>query len=145
MNKTYSKLFLELDEAVNVFLDEVDKKQLGEMTTGTWTVKDVLGHICIWHEYYAQQYEALVKGDEPFVHRSLAGKNEEGRVKMKNISKLRLIDRLKGAQESLRNSIVVHEIPSMRYMRRREYTTGDFLEIVIGHIKRHTIQVRRAK
>jgi len=145
MSQKYSVLFSELDDALHVFLDEVEKKRLGDMATEEWTVKDVLGHICIWHQYYAQQYEALVRGNEPYVHRSLAGKNDEGRVKMKNFSKSHLINELRKAHESLRKSIVIHEVPRMKYMKSREYTTSEFLDVVTGHIKRHTLQVRRAK
>lgn len=145
MSKQYNFQFVQLDDALKIFLDEVDNKKLGDMVTSEWTVKDVLGHICFWHQYYAKQYEALERGEPPYIHRSLAGKNEEGRVKMKPISKSRLIKELKQAHEILRKSIVIGNVPRMSYMKSRVYTTGDFIDVVIGHITRHTLQVRRAK
>jgi hypothetical protein len=145
MNNKYEQLFLEFSNALQTFLAEVDRKRLNNKATDKWDVKDVLGHITFWHMYYAQQYEALAKGKEPYVHRSLAGKNEVGRKKMRYVTKKELINMLKEAHEKLRTSILVKKVPKMMYMKSREYTTNDFLEVVTGHIKRHTLQVRRAK
>ena len=145
MNQKYITLYQKLDEALDNFLLKVDKKNLKAMATSSWTVKDVLGHITFWHEYYAQQYKALSENKMPYVHRSLAGKNEEGRKEMSKYPKYKMINKLKKANSTLKKCILEDEIPKMRYMKSREYKTDEFLDVVIGHINRHAISVRRAK
>jgi hypothetical protein len=144
MPKSYRDLFVELDNAISCFLAEVNKKKLTDRVK-KWTVKDVLGHITFWHRYYAQQYESLAQNTDPFFFESLAGKNEEARKEMDKKSKKWLVAALSEAQESLRESIVQKRVPRMHYMRSHEYATGDFLKVVISHISRHTVSVRRAK
>ena len=139
------QLFLELESILNDFLEEVNKKKLGDRATTEWSVKDVLGHITYWHQYYAQQYESLSRGEKPYFHRSLAGKNVEGRQKKKYTSKKKLIKELLQANQSLKTSILEKKVPQMRYMASRTYETHEFLEVVIRHIQSHTLQVRRAK
>ena len=138
-------LFTDLRGALGEFLKEVERKKLGDMATEEWTVKDVLGHITFWHQYYAQQYESLARGEDPYYHLSLAGKNEEGRKKMQRVSKKELVRELLKANDSLGVSILDKKVPMMRYMARRTYSTEEFLDVVISHIQRHTRQVRRAK
>lgn len=144
MSKSYEDLFVELDSAISSFLAEVDKKKLTDMVK-KWTVKEVLGHITFWHRYYAQQYKSLAANEDPFFFESLAGKNEAARKEMGKRSKRWLVAALNEAQDSLRESIVQKRVPRMHYMRSHEYTTGDFLEVVISHIVKHTVSVRRAK
>lgn len=144
MPKSYKDLFAELDSAISGFLAEVDKKKLTDRVK-KWTVKDVLGHITFWHRYYAQQYESLARNENAFFFESLAGQNEAARKEMAKRSKKWLVAALSEAQESLRDSIIHKKVPRMHYMRSHEYQTGEFLEVVISHIYRHTVSVRRAK
>lgn len=145
--KKYSKLFLLLSEAVEVFQKEVDKHSLLDMATQDWTVKDELCHITFWHDYYAQNYAALAVGTKPFLFVSKGGstRNQEGVNGLKHKSRRYLITLLNKAHASLYSSIVVKKVPKMTYIVGRDYTTESFLEMITGHIQRHTIQVRRAK
>jgi len=144
-NNKYLKLFTELDQVLETFISEINKKKLTDMVTNQWTIKDLLGHITYWHQYYAQQYKALSIGEKPYIHQTLVGKNEEAIKKTKYVSKKKLIGNLIEANESLRTSILVKKVPKMKYVKSSQYTTDHFLEVVIGHISRHSQQARKAK
>lgn len=143
----YSKAFSSLSKTVELFIKEVNKQSLNNVAADKWTVKDVLCHIVFWHQYYAKQYASLAAGKKPFIFTSKGGstRNQEGVNSLNDHSKKDLIRFLNKANESLYRSIVIRQIPGMDYTDRNHYKTKDFLEIVIGHIRRHTIQVRRAK
>lgn len=143
----YRILFSQLSLSLEEFIEEIDKHSLHNIVSGTWSVKDVLCHIVYWHTYYANQYDALAKGQKPFIFSSRGGstRNQDGVNSLKPKSKKDLIMLLKKSNASLYQSIVIKEIPSMSYTNRRHYTSDEFLEVVIGHIKRHTDQVRREK
>jgi len=144
-NKKNRELFLKLDQALQAFIFEINKKKLKDMVSDEWTIKDLLGHITYWHQYYAQQYKALSIGDKPYIHQSLVGKNEEAIKKTKHISQKKLIGNLLEANETLRTSILVKKVAKMKYVKSSQYSTNHFLEVVIAHINRHTQQARKAK
>lgn len=146
-SERYSQLFLFLTSAVKSFLEEVSKHNLEDMATKEWSVKDELCHIAFWHNYYAQNYAALAVGIKPFLFVSKGGstRNQKGVDMLKNKSIRYLITMLNNAHISLYDSIVVKKVPKMTYIVGRDYTTDNFLEIVTGHIQRHTILVKRAK
>ncbi|MFH0749535.1 MAG: hypothetical protein V1917_01300 [Candidatus Gottesmanbacteria bacterium] len=143
----YSQLFILLTETINNFIKEVDKHNLSDTATEEWSVKDELSHIAFWHDYYAKNYCALAAGTRPFLFISKGGstRNQVGVDKLKHKSKKYLVTLLNKAQTSLYDSIVVKMVPKMTYVVGKDYTTESFLEMIIGHIQRHTIQVRRAK
>jgi hypothetical protein len=143
----YSKLYFSLTEAVEAFIQEVKKHRLQDIATDKWSVKDELCHIAFWHDYYAQNYSALAAGTKPFLFVSKGGstRNQEGVDKLKHKSRRYLFTLLNSAQAGLYDSIVVKKVHKMTYIVGSEYKTEDFLEMIIGHIQRHTILVRRAK
>ena len=143
----YSQLFILLTETVNNFVKEVNKHRLLDMATDEWTVKDELCHIAFWHDYYAQNYAAMASGTKPFLFVSKGGstRNQEGVDKLKNKSKKYLLTLLEKAHSILYDSIVLKKVPQMTYIVGTDYTTENFLEIITGHINRHTVLVRRAK
>ncbi len=146
-SKKYAQLFLLLTKTVKAFLEEVNKHSLLDMATDKWTVKDELCHIAFWHDYYAQNYAALAAGTKPFLFVSKGGstRNQEGVNRLKHKSQKYLVTLLNNAQISLFDSIVVKQVPKMTYIVGRVYKTEKFLEMIIGHINRHAILVRRAK
>lgn len=146
-SEKYSQLFLLLTEAVKAFLEEVSKHNLRDMATEEWSVKDELCHIAFWHDYYAQNYAALAAGTKPFLFVPKGGstRNQKGVDMLKHKSQRYLITLLNKAHASLYDSIVVKNVPKMTYIVGRDYTTDSFLEMITGHIQRHTTQVRRAK
>ena len=146
-SERYTQLFHLLTETVNNFIKEVDKHNLLDMATEEWSVKDELCHIAFWHDYYAQNYAALAAGTKPFLFISKGGstRNQEGVDKLHHKSRRFLVKLISKAQSSLYNSIVVKQVPKMTYIVGREYKTEEFLEMIIGHINRHTMLVKRAK
>lgn len=142
----YSSHFNDLTNAVDEFIEAVDKSKMSNVATEEWTVKDVLRHIVFWHEYYAQQYAALAKGKEPFIMPSKGGvtRNERGIENLKGNSKDQLIKDLKKHHKSLHESIVVHKVPKMDYTDKREYSTEDFLVTITRHITSHGMQIKKA-
>lgn len=143
----YSKLLATLDRELEIFIRSVNEQKLTNMATDKWNTKDILSHVAFWHKYYADQYQALAKGKKPFVFKSGGGanRNQEGVNSLRNLTKTDLIKMLKKSQLSLQKSITTKNIPSMDYTNKKRYTTKEFLEIVTGHIKRHTDQIRKAK
>jgi hypothetical protein len=146
-SEKYTDLYFSLSKSIEEFLTEVKKHNLSDMATEKWSVKDELCHIAFWHDYYAQNYSALAAGTKPFLFVSKGGstRNQEGVDKLKSKPQSYLVNLLNKAQTSLYDSIVVKKVPKMTYIVGTEYKTEKFLEIIIGHIQRHTLLVRRAK
>jgi hypothetical protein len=147
LSKNYSVLFLSLTKTIKAFVREVKKHRLQDVATEKWTVKDVLCHVAFWHDYYAQNYASMAAGTKPDVFISKGGstRNQNGVDKLRHKSRKDLITLLNKAQSSLYKSIVIAKVPKMAYIVGSNYKTEDFLEIIIGHIQRHTTQVRRSK
>ncbi len=143
----YLESFLVLENTVENFIKEVNNQKLSNWATDDWVVKDVLCHITFWHRYYAKQYADLAVGKKPFVFTSKGGskRNQEGVKSLRNESKGKLLKNLVSSNKSLYKSIVIKEVSGMDYTDKKHYKTEDFLGVVIGHIKRHTIQIKRAK
>lgn len=143
----YSQQLTALDEALRAFIQEVNRHNLQNMATDKWSVKNVLCHIVFWHRYYAQQYAALANGKTPFVFKSRGGsiRNQEGVEIMRHNSKSELVILLIEAQKMLKESIMKNNVSEMNYTDRKKYKTEDFLDIVISHIERHTIQIVKSK
>ncbi len=147
LSNKYFELFISLTRAIQAFLQEIKGQKLQNMATKEWTVKDELSHIAFWHNYYAQNYESLANGTEPFVFRSKGGstRNQDGVNSINKKSQKDLINIINNAQKSLYKSIVIKKVPKMTYIENSEYKTEDFLVMITRHIQRHTIQVRQAK
>ena len=145
--QSYSSLFSTLEETLHHFIQAVHNQLLSHMATDEWTVKDVLCHIVFWQTYYAQNYAALAKHEQPVVFTSKGGsvRNQKGVNSLKNKSQGELFTMLELAERSLRESIMVKKVPRMQYTTRKSYTTEEFLDEIIRHIKGHTQQVIRAK
>jgi hypothetical protein len=143
----YSELFQEFSNNLNVFITEVKKQKMTNVATDQWTVKEVLCHITFWHENYAANYEAMVNNQKPPLFDGLG--YELNRLSVSTLKKYpanELIERLRKAQTSLYNSIMVAEIPQMKYTARwRVYTTEEFLVMIGRHFLTHAKQVKRAK
>lgn len=143
----FRQLFSSLDKTVQLFIKEVNEQKLTNIAAGSWSTKEVLCHIVFWHRYYAQQYSALARGKKPLVFTSRNGstRNKEGVNTLKHMSKKDLIKMLNKAHNNLYQAIVIKNVPEMSYTDHRKYKTDEFLKVINGHIKRHTIQIRRAK
>ncbi len=143
----YAQLFKDLDDALQKFIQEVNTQHLQNMATEEWSVKDVLCHVVFWHQYYAQNYAALSRNEEPFIFTSKGGsqRNQIGVDSLKATPKDTLLNMLQVAQRELYESIVVKKVPAMNYTDRKRYTTEEFLEAIIQHIRGHTVQIMKAR
>lgn len=146
MSNSYIELFSTFSDSIEAFIHEVTNKKSTLMATGEWTVKDELCHIVFWHENYAANYEALAKHEDPPLPEGMSTINMAGVFSLRKYSKMELIKKLRKANESLYDSIVVKKVPRMTYSKRgRIYETADFLEMITRHINTHSKQVKRAK
>lgn len=147
MKDTYADLFLNLSDALDTFIREVQAKKISLMATDEWTVKDELSHIVFWHETYAANYKALAEHAEPVIPQIAPYKlNMQSVPELRKYSVEELMSRLKKAHDSLYNSIVVKKVPEMTYWKKgRTYKTDEFLSMIARHIATHTKQVKHAK
>ncbi len=143
----YSQQITTLGERLQTFVQEINRQNVLNMATDKWSVKNVLCHIVFWHRYYAQQYAALANGKTPFIFKSSGGstRNQGGVESMKHSSKSELIKLLFDAQQLLSKSIMEKNVSEMNYTDRKTYKTGDFLDMTISHIERHTKQIVKSK
>jgi len=146
MHNQYSELFTLLSNSVEDFIREVKSKKSTCIATDEWTVKDELCHIVFWHENYAANYKALAEHKDPPLPEGMSTINMAGVLSLRKYSIEELIKKLRKANKSLYNCIVVKQVPRMTYSKAgRAYETADFLEMISGHINTHTKQVKRAK
>lgn len=146
MDNSYNKLFSTFSSSIEDFIHEIKNKKSTLKATDEWTVKDELCHIVFWHENYAANYKALAKHEDPPLPQGLSTINMAGVISLRKYSIMELINRLRKANESLYNSIVVMKVPRMTYNKGgRTYETTDFLEMIIRHINTHAKQVKRAR
>lgn len=146
-NKKYQKLFARLSKNLEIFIDEVKRKNLNSVATDQWTVKEVLCHLVFWHENYAGNYQALVQHKEPpLFDETFYNLNIEGVYSLHKYPVQELISRLLKANQTLYDCIVVKKVPQMLYKKNGSlYQTSEFLDLIAGHLATHTKQVRRAK
>ncbi len=143
----YSAVFVRLTRNIELFLEEFDKKEKELLATELWSVKEILCHLVFWHENYAANYDAMVKGVTPPLFDKTANHlNIDGVESLKNVPVKELRERLLKANDILRYCIVEKMIPQMTYTKRgRTYDTLYFVEMIAGHFATHTKQVKRAK
>lgn len=143
----YTEAFAKLTANLELFLEEFEKKEKNILATELWSVKEVLCHLVFWHENYAANYDAMVKGVTPPLFDKTANHlNIDGVESLKNVSIKELRERLLKANDTLRYCIVEKKVPQMTYTKRgRTYDTLYFVEMIAGHFATHAKQVKRAK
>lgn len=146
MSNSYSELFSALTDNIESFIQEVKTKKSTLMATDEWSVKDELCHITFWHENYAVNYEALVKHENPPLPEGMSTINMAGVLSLRKYTIKELVERLRKANKSLYDSIVVKKVPRMTYSKGGStYETADFLQMITRHINTHMTQVIKAK
>lgn len=141
----YTKEFELFSKNLSVFIDTVKSKRLTLQATDEWTVKDVLCHIVFWHEIYAANYSAQVNNLPFDLPDNMSTINRRGVASLQRFTRRQLLERLQRAHESLKLSILEHQIPSMIYSKGgRIYKTDEFLIMIGQHFVTHTKHVRRA-
>lgn len=144
--KKYQEVFHVLTNQLDIFIDIVKSTKLSLMVSEEWTVKDLLCHIVFWHEMYAANYKA--QDDKTYFELpdQMSTINTRGVASLNMNSREILLNRLSKAHESLRESIIVNQVPSMKYSKKgRIYETGEFLEMIARHINTHTKQLSKSK
>ena len=105
-----------------------------------WTAKDVLAHILIWHESFANNIVDIINGNELKLLKGLLYEiNENGVKEYKKYSIEELREKLIKAQEKINENIENEKIKIIPYRKnsKRNYTKEEHLEIVYKHIKGH--------
>ncbi|GMO24786.1 MAG: hypothetical protein Pg6A_11810 [Termitinemataceae bacterium] len=105
-----------------------------------WTAKDILAHIVMWHESFANNISALINNDKPKLLKGLLYKiNENGVKEYKKYTIEELKEKLKTAQDKINANIENKKIELVPYRKesKRKYTKDEHLEIVYKHIKGH--------
>lgn len=146
MSTRYSELFTILTDSIKSFIQKVKSKKSTLMATDEWSVKDELCHITFWHENYAAIYEALAKHQSPPLPEGMSTINMAGVFYMRQYPIKELMIKLRRANKSLYENIVIKQIPRMTYSKGGQtYETADFLQMITRHINTHAEQVKKAK
>jgi hypothetical protein len=105
-----------------------------------WTAKDILAHIVMWHESFANNIIAIINNEKPKLLKGLLYEiNENGVKEYKKYTMEELKDKLKTAQDKINGNIENKKIELILYRKdsKRKYTKEEHLEIVYKHIKGH--------
>jgi hypothetical protein len=105
-----------------------------------WTAKDVLAHITMWHESFANTILCIINDEEPKLLKGLLHEiNENGVREYKKYSIKELREKLKTAQEKINENIGNNKIKLIPYRKdsKRIYTREAHLEITYKHLKGH--------
>ena len=126
----------ELEKLIAFFENRFDSNK---MVYEYWNAKDILGHITFWHESFARNISDLGKGIKPS---PLTGKlsevNKQSVETTKNDSIENLIERLKDAQNTIEEYIILDRINLIPYKKgSRDYSRSEHLEVVSNHIHKH--------
>ena len=142
-------LLEQLDDAVELIIAAVREIEHPEsLRVDDWSAKDTLGHIAFWHESFARNVSALADGRDPDL---LAGTypdlNQRGVEASRAMSVGRIAGRIRRAQATIRRSIVKLRADTAIPYRKgsREYSPGEHLVMVRGHIIAHLHRVERAR
>ena len=109
-----------------------------------WTAKDVLAHIVLWHESFANNIMSIVNDEEPNLLKGLGTEiNENGVKEFRKYSIEKLKEKLAVAQEKINKNIKNNKIKLIPYREgvKRKFTREEHLDIVYRHIKRHLIGI----
>ncbi|GHU36465.1 hypothetical protein FACS1894172_19390 [Spirochaetia bacterium] len=105
-----------------------------------WTAKDVLAHILMWHESFANNIVDIINENELKLLKGLLYEiNENGVKEYQKYSIEELKEKLIKAQEKINGNIENEKIKIIPYRKnsKRKYTKEEHLEIVYKHIKGH--------
>jgi hypothetical protein len=116
------------------------KNDFNKIIYTDWTAKDVLAHIVMWHESFADNLVNLINGSELKLLKGLLYEiNENGVKEYKKYTVEELLEKLKTAQNKINENIENKKIELIPYRKnsKRKYTKEEHLEIVYKHIKGH--------
>jgi hypothetical protein len=105
-----------------------------------WTAKDVLAHIAMWHESFANNIIDLINEKQLNLLKGLLYEiNENGVKEYKKYTVEELKEKIINTQEKINTNIESEKLKLIPYRKnsKREYTKEEHLEIVYKHIKGH--------
>jgi hypothetical protein len=140
-------LLEELDSAVERLLAAAAAKASDDvLVDGSWTVRDVVGHVTFWHESFARNVDDLIHGRRPTPLRGrLADLNERGVAEARALPLDTIVDRFRAAHATIRASILSPTLGLIPYrVGSRPYTPSEHLEVVRDHIRTHSHSLERA-
>jgi hypothetical protein len=141
-----SELLAGLDAAVERFLAAAAANVSDDaLVDGSWTVRDVVGHVTLWHESFARNVDDLVHGRRPTPLRGRRSDlNARGAAEARTVPLDTIVDRLRAAHATIRASIVSPTLGPIPYrVGSRPYTPSEHLEVVRDHIRAHARSLER--
>ena len=117
-----------------------NKHDFSKIIYTDWTAKDVLAHIVMWHESFANNIVDLINGNKLNLLKGLLYEiNENGVKEYKKYTVEDLKIKIINAQDKINKNIENEKIKLIPYRKnsKREYTKEGHLEIVYKHIKGH--------
>ena len=140
-------LLAELDAAVERLLAAAAANVSDDvLVDGSWTVRDVVGHVTFWHESLARNVADLVHARRPTPLRGrLSDLNERSVAEARTGPPDAIVERLTAAHATIRASILSPTLCLIPYrVGSRPYTPGEHLEVVRDHIQAHARSLERA-
>jgi hypothetical protein len=145
--KSRAELLQDLNETVTRLLDTYHALPDPNVEVYEfWSAGDVLAHLTFWHESFARNVDDLASARKPVPLKGrLSDLNQEGVDSMRHFSLHEVMHRFLSAQQVIRDNIFNPTLALIPYrMGSRDYTPEEHLEIVIGHIRQHLQDVRKA-
>ena len=142
-----AKLLAELDSAVERLLAAAAAHASDDvLVDGSWSVRDVVGHVTFWHESFARNVDDLAHARHPTPLRGrLSDLNERGVAEARTVPLVTIVERFRAAHATIRASIVSPTLDLIPYrIGSRPYTPGEHLEVVRDHVRAHARSLERA-
>jgi hypothetical protein len=143
-----AELLAELDSAVERLLFAAGGANASDevLVDGTWTARDVVGHVTFWHESFARNVDDLTHGRRPTPLRGrLSDLNERGVAEARTVALDAVIGRLRAAHATIRASILSPALGLIPYrVGSRPYAPGEHLAVVRDHVLAHARGLERA-
>ena len=140
-NYTFKELLTLEQDIVNDLLGFYSNKyDFNKIIYTDWTAKDVLAHIVMWHESFANNIVDLINNNELNLLKGLLYEiNENGVNEFKKYTIKELENKLITAQDKINKNIENGKLELIPYRKnsKRKYTKEEHLEIVYKHIKGH--------
>jgi hypothetical protein len=139
-------LAAELDAAVERLLTAAATTSPEVLVDGSWTVRDVVGHVTFWHESFARNVDDLVHGRRPTPLRGrLSDLNEQGVAEAGAVPLDTVIGRLRAAHATILAAIPSPTLGRIPYrVGSRPYTPDEHLRVVRDHVTAHARSIERA-
>jgi hypothetical protein len=140
-----AELLAELDSAVEQLLAAAANVSDDVPVDGSWTVRDVVGHVTFWHESFARNVDDLVHARRPTPLRGrLSDLNERGVAEARTLPLDKTVDRLRAAHATIHASILSPSLGLIPYrVGSRSYTPDEHLAVVRDHIRAHARSLER--